>query len=70
MRSVIVEVEGFQGEDSSIIVVRDGEEPRPDTHVYCIGVLDGDVVRLVDWGYLSEEDARQVLRKEHEHESR
>ena len=59
---IVVEVEGFVGDDGAIIVVdydSDGKEPHKEPHLYCVGKLaDDGVVRFVDWGYRSIEEAR------------
>ncbi|HYV98942.1 MAG TPA: hypothetical protein VE967_15915 [Gemmatimonadaceae bacterium] len=62
---VIVEVEGYDGEDGSIVVQNHRADRsgmgRPNT-LYCIGELDGDgVVRLDDWGYATLNEAREAI---------
>jgi hypothetical protein len=62
---VIVEVEGYEGEDGQIVVENYRAERigmgRPNT-IYCIASVDKDgLVRLTDWGYATLEEARTAL---------
>jgi hypothetical protein len=62
---VIVEVEGYEGEDGQIVVENHRAERigmgRPNV-IYCIGSVDKDgLVRLTDWGYATFEEARTAL---------
>jgi hypothetical protein len=58
---VVIEIEGYEGEDGAIVVenyrslgVRD--------RLYCIGELGDDgVVRIIDFGYATVEEASKVL---------
>jgi hypothetical protein len=63
--SVIIEVEGYEGDDGRIIVQNFRAETegmgKPHT-IYCIGEIDDHgVVRLDDWGYATEAEARKAL---------
>jgi hypothetical protein len=58
---LIIEVEGYAGDDGQIVVTnhRAAEGLGTPTRLYCVGALGGDgVVRLVDWGYATAEEAR------------
>ena len=62
---VIVEVEGYESEDGSIVVENHRAERcgvgRANI-IYCIGTVDGDgVVRFNDWGYATIEEARVAI---------
>ena len=64
---VIIEVEGYDGESGAIIVTnhRAGppEELGSNDRIFCIGELDDEgVVRFLDWGYATAEEARDALR--------
>jgi hypothetical protein len=62
---VIVEVEGYDGEDGSIVV----ENYRADRlamgkpHIiYCIGFVDDNrLVQITDWGYATIAEAREAI---------
>ena len=63
--SVIVEVEGYEGDDGEIVVQNFRAERlgmgKPHI-IYCIGEVDGHgLVRLNDWGYATEAEARKAL---------
>jgi hypothetical protein len=63
--SVIVEVEGYEGDDGEIVVHNFRAERlgmgKPHI-IYCIGEIDDHgLVRLGDWGYATEAEARQAL---------
>ena len=62
---LIIEVEGYEGENGSIVVWNEraarsglGVSDR----IYCIGEMAADgVIRFNDWGYATAEEAREVL---------
>jgi hypothetical protein len=63
--TVIVEVDGYDGEDGSIVVENYRADRlgmgRPNI-IYCIGELgDNGVVRLSDWGYATAAEAREAI---------
>ena len=66
-KRVIIEVEGYDGEGGSIVVTnlraeRSGVLGMTD-RIYCIGELGEDgVVRFLDWGYATAEEARDALK--------
>ena len=61
---LIVEVEGYEGEDGSIIVSNDRALTTrkcgaPDK-LYCLAIQGEDgVIRFIDWGYATIEEARE-----------
>jgi hypothetical protein len=63
--ALIIEVEGYEGEDGSIVVWNDraarsglGVSDR----IYCIGEMAADgVIRFNDWGYATAAEARAAL---------
>lgn len=62
---VIVEVEGYEGQDGEI-VVENWRANQPgfgvSNIIYCIAALGDDgVVRFDDWGYATAEEAREAL---------
>lgn len=62
--TLIIEVEGFQGEDGSIEVrnhrAEAGEGGAPD-RLFCVAVVDeSGVGRFVDWGYATVAEARRA----------
>lgn len=62
---VIVEVEGYEGQDGEI-VVQNWRADKPGfgvSHIiYCIAALGDDgVVRFDDWGYATADEAREAL---------
>jgi hypothetical protein len=62
----VVEVEGYEGVDGSIIVRNDRAADDPafgkTDILYCIAQLDSDgILRFQDWGYRTPEEARAVL---------
>jgi hypothetical protein len=61
---IIVEVEGYVGGGSEIIVVNGHAESKGlgrDDRLYCIASQDEDgVFRFVDWGYPTLDEARQA----------
>jgi hypothetical protein len=63
--AVIVEVEGFEGEDGEIVVENWRADRKGDglSHIlYCIAALGEDgVVRFDDWGYATAEEAKEAL---------
>lgn len=63
-RVVIIEVEGFQGEDGAIDVCNHraerGEAGAPD-RLFCVATIDAvGVGRFVDWGYATVTEARSA----------
>lgn len=63
-RTLIIEVEGFEGEDGSIEVRNHradaGEGGTPD-RLFCVAVIDeSGVGRFVDWGYATVDEARRA----------
>ena len=64
---IVVEVEGYDSEDGSIVVENHRAERRGlgrANIIYCIGRADSDgVVRLNDWGYATVEEARAAIRR-------
>ena len=63
-RTLIIEVEGFQGEDGSIEVLNHraeaGEGGTLD-RLFCVAVIDeSGVGRFVDWGYATVAEARRA----------
>lgn len=61
-RTLIIEVEGFEGEDGSIEVrnhrAEAGEGGAPD-RLFCVALVDeSGVGRFVDWGYATVAEAR------------
>ena len=58
---LIVEVEGYDGETGQITVSNDLESTD---RLYCVGrVGDDGVVRFVDWGYATIDEAREAWPK-------
>ena len=61
---VIVEVEGYLGGGSEIIVIHghaESEGKGRDDRMYCIASRDEDgVFRFIDWGYPTLDEARQA----------
>jgi hypothetical protein len=70
-RKVVIAVTGYDGEDGEIIVNRFVDKQFQKEYqagpiypvIYCIGVErdNSDVVDIIDWGYMTEEDARECL---------
>ena len=63
-RTLIIEVEGSQGEDGSIEVrnhrAEASEGGTPD-RLFCVALLDeSGVGRFVDWGYATVDEARRA----------
>ena len=62
---IIVEVEGYDSEDGSIVVENHRTErlgAGRGNVIYCIGTIEGDgVVRFNDWGYATIEEARAAI---------
>lgn len=63
---MVIEVEGYEGEDGSIVVWNDraarGRGFGVSEKLYCIGAVGADgVVRFNDWGYATAEEARAAL---------
>ena len=62
---IIVEVEGYDSEDGSIVVENHRARRRGlgrGDIIYCIGRNEGDgVVRFNDWGYATIEEARAAV---------
>lgn len=64
--SLIIEVEGYDGEEGRIVVENDRahRSHRYGVHekLYCIGQMDDDgVIRFNDWGYATADEAREAL---------
>jgi len=64
--ALIIEVEGYEGEDGSIVVWNDraarGRGFGLSDRIYCIGEMAADgVVRFNDWGYATAEEAREAV---------
>ena len=63
---VIIEVEGYDGDSGSIVVInrRAHEESLgASDRLYCIGEIDDDgVVRFLDWGYATAQEALEAAR--------
>lgn len=63
-KPIIIEVEGYDGEDGSIVVENHRAERsmgRPSI-IYCIGSLNADgIVRFSDWGYATIDEARRAI---------
>ena len=62
--AIIIEVEGYDGDEGSIVVANDraGSEREPmgmPDRIFCVGQIGDDgVVRIVDWGYATANEAR------------
>jgi hypothetical protein len=62
---VMVEVEGYDGEDGQIVVENYRAERigmgKPHI-IYCIGLLDENrLVQITDWGYATIAEAREAI---------
>jgi len=63
---LIIEVEGYEGQDGSISVLNEralrSKAFGVPEKIYCIGAMGADgVIRFDDWGYATAEQARYAL---------